>query len=128
MAGSSLNAGNFAAARRRFGDMWARPQWRMAAAALQKFTKPNPGDRLWYDPRDVSFLQEDEKDAAEILSLEAKTIRTLIDGGFAADDVVRAVKAGDLLQLVGKHSGLYSVQLQEAGTVVPPSGPPNPVA
>lgn len=127
MQGSSLNSGNFSAARRRFGDMWARPQWRSVCAALQRFTTPNPGDRLWYDVHDVSFLQEDEKDAADILLTQAKTIRALTDGGFQPDEAVRAVTSGNLLSLVGQHSGLYSVQLQEAGAGAPPQESANPV-
>lgn len=116
LAGSSLNQGNFAAARRRFGDVTMRPHWRSAAAALQPFADVRPGNRLWYDARDVSFLQEDEKDEAEIQQMQAGTIARLLDAGFSPDDAVKAVTAGDLLSLVGKHSGLYSVQLQPAGT------------
>lgn len=115
LAGSSLNAGNFAAARRRFGDVTMRPHWRSAAAALQPFADVKPGNRLWYDARDVSFLQEDEKDEAEIQQMQATTINALLTAGFKADEVVKAVTAGDLLSLVGQHSGLFSVQLQAAG-------------
>jgi phage portal protein BeeE len=115
LAGSSLNAGNFAAARRRVADIWLRTQWQSAATALSPFAKPPTGNRLWYDGRDVPFLQEDERDAAEIQAAQATTIRTLVDGGFFADDVVTAVTNGDLKSLVGKHSGLFSAQLQEPG-------------
>ncbi len=115
MQGSSLNAGNYSAARRRFADGWARPQWRSAAAALSSIAPPPAGARLWYDPRDVSFLQEDEKDAADIQGRNAETIARLTDAGYDPDAVVRAVTSGDLAGLVGQHSGLYSVQLQPAG-------------
>lgn len=115
LAGSSLNAGNFAAARRRFGDVTMRPHWRSAAAALQPFADVKSGNRLWYDARDVSFLQEDEKDEAEIQQMQAATISSLLTAGFTPDEVVKAVTAGDLLSLVGKHSGLFSIQLQPAG-------------
>jgi phage portal protein BeeE len=115
MQGSSLNAGNYSAARRRFADGWARPQWRSAAASLQTLAPPPTGARLWYDPRDVSFLQEDEKDAADIQGRNAETIARLTDAGYDPDSVVRAVTAGDLAGLVGQHSGMYSVQLQPAG-------------
>jgi hypothetical protein len=45
-----------------------------------------------------------------------------VDAGFEADSVVQAVTAGDLTRLV--HSGLFSVQLQPAGSTQPalPSG------
>jgi phage portal protein BeeE len=121
MQGSSLNAGNYTAARRRFADGWARPQWRSAAASLQTLAPPPAGARLWYDARDVSFLQEDEKDAAEIQGRNAETIARLVDAGFRADEVVQAVTSGDLGALAGAHSGLYSVQLQPAGTGTDPT-------
>ena len=121
MQGSSLNAGNYSAARRRFADGWARPQWRSAAAALQSLAPPPAGARLWYDPRDVSFLQEDEKDAADIQGRNAETIARLTDAGYDPDAVVQAVTSGDLAGLVGQHSGLYSVQLQPAGAGTDPT-------
>jgi len=80
------------------------------------------GAHLWYDDRDVSFLREDVKDQAEIQSVEAQTIKALIEAGFAPDDVVGAVRAGDLSRLVGKHTGLTSVQLQRPGATTPQIG------
>lgn len=116
LQGSSLNAGNFNAAKRRFTDGTVRPNWRSASAALETLVPPPAGSRLWYDTRDVAFLQEDQKDEAEIQSSHAETIRRLVDAGFEPDAVVAAVTSGDLRSLQGKHSGLYSVQLQPAGS------------
>ena len=115
LQGSSLNAGNFAAAKRRFADGTIRPLWRIASASLETITPPPPGARLWYDARDVPFLQEDQKDEAQIQSQQATTINSLVSAGFAPDEVIAAVTGGDLRRLVGAHSGLYSVQLQAAG-------------
>jgi hypothetical protein len=53
------------------------------------------------------------QDAASIVSTQAATMRTLIDGGFDPDSVVDAVPRGDLSRLV--HSGKLSVQLQPPG-------------
>lgn len=114
LAGSSLNQGNFNAARRRFADMTIRPLWRTAAASLAKFADVPGGSRLWYDARDVSFLQEDAKDAAEIEAVKAQTIRTLVDGGFEPASVIRAVDTQDMTLLV--HTGKVSVQLTEPGS------------
>jgi phage portal protein BeeE len=117
LAGSSLNAGNFNAARRLTADKALRPLWRMAASALETVLTVPPGSRLWFDDRDIAFLREDRKDLAEIQATEGQTIRTLIDAGYEADSVVAAVKAQDWSLLT--HSGLFSVQLQKPGSDVP---------
>ena len=114
LAGSALNAGNYTAARRRFADGTIRPLWRNAAGALSVLLdSPDPVARLWYDDRDVSFLQEDVLDEAEIRGRDAATMRTLVDGGFDPQSVIDAVTVGDLALL--QHSGNLSVQLQPPG-------------
>jgi hypothetical protein len=73
-----------------------------------------PSDsRLWYDDRDIPFLQEDEKDDADIQQVQAATIRTLVDAGFTWESAVQAVTNGDMKML--SHTGLFSVQLQAPG-------------
>lgn len=126
MSGSSLNSGNYNSAKRQFADMTLRPQWRSAAAALSKpaIVVVPGGSRLWYDDRDIMFLHEDAKDAAEIQHTTATTMKALIDSGFDADAVIDAVSAGDLLRLKGKHTGFFSVQLQPPGSAIPSSVPP----
>lgn len=119
MQGSSLNQGNYGAAKRQFADMTLRPLWRSACGALSQFASVPDGFRLWTDTRDVAFLAEDSKDEAEILAAHAQTIRTLVDAGFAPDLVIAAVQAGDLSRLRGAHSGLYSIQLQPPGGIQP---------
>jgi phage portal protein BeeE len=110
---------NYGQARRRFADGTMHPLWQNVAGSFAPLLADTPalrqpGVRLWYDSRDVPFLREDEKDAAAIAETEARTIRTLVDGGYTPDSVMQAVLAGDFGLL--KHSGLYSVQLQAAGT------------
>ena len=112
---------NYASARRKFGDHWARPQWRSACAALATITEVPDGAELWYDDRDISFLREDQKDAAEIQSTRAGTINTYITAGFTAESAVAAVVNDDETQLV--HSGMVSVQLQPPGGGVPEVDP-----
>lgn len=124
LQGSSLNAGNYAMARRRFADLTMRPLWRNAASSLESIVDVPEGARLWYDDRDIPFLQEDVKDAADIMSVNAAAIRTLSDAGAKWDAVIDAVIAGDLARLKGQHSGLYSVQLQPPGSTLPPVTPP----
>jgi hypothetical protein len=111
MAGSSLNAGNYQAARRSFADGTMRPLWRQAAGALQSILRVPGGAELWYDPRDIAFLKEDEKDAAQIRQMNSTTARNLIDAGFDPDAAIDAITSDDFTQLMGKHTGLTSVQL-----------------
>ena len=106
---------NYGEARRSMADMLLRPSWGSLAGALSKIV-PVPSDaELWYDVRDVSFLQEDAKDDAEIQQTHAQTINTLILAGFKADAVVDAVTAFDLERLEKKHTGLVSVQMHKPG-------------
>lgn len=114
LQGSSLNEGNYGMARRRFADVSMRPSWKSAVGALSTLVPTPDGSRLWYTDRDVAFLQEDVKDEADIREAQARTIRTLVDAGYTPESAVSAVIDGDFTTLV--HSGLYSVQLQAAGT------------
>lgn len=114
LQGSSLNEGNFSAARRLTADKFYRPHWRSVSAALARIVDVPADARLWVDTADIAFLQEAGKDAAERQSMEADTIHNLVAGGFLPETVVAAVAAGDWSLL--KHSGLYSVQLQPANT------------
>lgn len=123
LAGSSLNQGNYSAARRSLADITMRPLYRSAAAALETIV-PAPQvkgpSKLWYDDSGVAFFREDRGDAATIQSTQAQTIKAYIDAGFDPESVIAAVEAEDRSLL--KHSGLYSVQLQPAGTTTPPTG------
>lgn len=119
LQGSSLNQGNFMAARRLMADRTLRPLWRNLASSLEVIVPPPSGARLWYDDRHIPFLAEDVKESAEVQALESQTMRTLLDGGWLADSVKAAVLAHDWSLL--KHSGLFSVQLQPPGTSEPES-------
>lgn len=105
---------NYGQARRRFADATIHPLWQNAAGTMQRVAnRPDDGARLWYDSTDVPFLREDEKDAAEIAEVTARTIRTYVDGGYEPASVVAAVEANDLRLL--NHTGWFSVQLQQPG-------------
>lgn len=116
LQGSSLNAGNYGQARRRFADATMRPLWGSAAEALSVLLPAPSGARLVVEDRFTSFLQEDVKDEAEIRGQHAMTIRQLVDAGYAPDAAVTAAIDGNFAALRGQHSGLFSVQLQEPGT------------
>jgi phage portal protein BeeE len=120
MQGSSLNAGNYGASRRLFGDAKVRP---LLGAFVEAFSTllPVPADsRLWYDDSGVSFFQEDVTDEANIRAVRASTIRSLIETGYDPDSAVLAVTTGRYESLLGEHSGMTSVQL------IPPVDPDAP--
>jgi hypothetical protein len=111
---------NYGQAKRAFGDLAMRPMWRNACGSLQRIVDlpRGQGVRLWYDPSDISFLQEDATDTAAALQADATTIAILVKEGFEPDSVVKAVNAGDMTLL--KHTGLVSVQLQPPGSASQP--------
>ena len=113
LSGSSLNAGNYGSAKRRFVDGTIRPLWRNVAGSLSSLIDIPAGAELWYDARDIAFLREDAKDAAEIFQTEASTVAALVREGFTPESAAAAVAAQDVGLLV--HSGLLSVQLQPPG-------------
>ena len=121
LQGSSLNAGNYTATRRTAADSMLRPLWGDYFETMSKLVTVPRGAELWYDDRDIEFLQEDQKDNAEIQSTRAQSIRTLTDAGYESESVVEAVVNDDMSLLT--HSGLFSVQLQEAG--ISPTQEPN---
>lgn len=112
LSGSSLNAGNYSTARRRFADGTIIPLWGGAADALSSIIAVPDNSTLACDPRDVAFMKDDEKDAAAIRQADAATAKSLIDGGWDADAIVDYLGSDDISRLAGKHTGMTSVQLQ----------------
>jgi hypothetical protein len=120
MQGSSLNAGNYNAAKRSTVDTTFRHLWQNASGSLEQLVSPpDDASRLWYDARDVPFLHEDQKDAADIQQLKATTITMYVREGFTPESAIAAVDADDRTLLV--HTGLVSVQLQPPGAGQPPA-------
>lgn len=123
LAGSSLNTGNYSAARRAFADGTMRPLYGSAAGALETIApapQGNGASKLWYDDTQVAFFREDRADAANIQFTRAQAMRQLVDAGWTPESVNDAFEAEDMSLL--KHSGLYSVQLQPAGAAKPSVG------
>lgn len=122
LSGSSLNEGNFSAARRSFGDAWIAPTLQDLSASLAPLVNVPADAELWFDTVDMPLLREDAKDAAEIAQTKAIAIRQLIESGWDPKTAVATV-APEWTSL--KHTGLVSVQLQEPGVnPQPQSGPP----
>lgn len=128
MQGSSLNAGNYTAAKRNFVDTTGRDLWQNWCGSIQQmdtFQPPRKASRLWYDGRDIPFLHEDQKDAAEIQQTRAATINSYVTNGWTPESAVTAVAQDDVTLL--EHTGAFSVQLQPPGTTpegVSPDGAP----
>lgn len=127
LQGSSLNAGNFNAAARLTANTTLRPWWRNACASLQTLlTPPSGGAELWYDDSRISFLYDDATDLAEIRSKNAVALRQLLDAGYEPDAAAEYLRTDDLGRLIGRHTGLFSVQLQPPGTGSPSDSPDGP--
>jgi hypothetical protein len=120
LQGSSLNAGNFAAARRVTTDRTLDWLWESCASSFEPLVAPQRQARLAIDKRDIPFCREDAKDASEIQATQANTIHTYIAAGFEPSSVVAAVDANDRSLLA--HTGLFSVQLQPAGSLTEGKG------
>jgi phage portal protein BeeE len=120
LSGSSLNAGNFNSARRRFSDGTMVHLWTNAATSLEVLLGRPPGASLWFDSR-VPFMREDAEDLAGIQQKQAQTIVALVKDGFTPESAVAAVMKNDFNLLV--HTGLISVQLVPgSGTAPSPNG------
>jgi hypothetical protein len=122
LQGSSLNTGNFGAARRITADKTFRPLWRNFAGSMAPIVNVPPDAELYYDDRDIAFLREDRKDAAEIQQMKAETITKLVREGFTWQSAKAAVESEDMGLL--EHSGLYSVQLQSPAALGLANGQP----
>lgn len=118
---------NYLSARRRFADGTMRPLWGNFCGSIAPIIDVPQRAELWYDESGVAFLREDQKDVAQISALQTVAIRQLVDAGFEPDAAVAAIMSADLDQLTGKHTGLYSVQLQPPGDGTnPASSEPTP--
>jgi len=119
---------NYGQAVRAFSDHTIQHLWIHAAGVLGQIVDVPAGQELWLDTRHIAALQADAMDEAKIRQTDAGTIRSLTDAGFTPESVIAAVINGDFKAL--KHSGLFSVQLQEAGADEPdddtPSDEPDP--
>lgn len=114
LSGSALNAGNYAQTRRMWADSWFQPYAQGFCAAASRIINVPTGAELTFDPDRVLMLQEDQKDAADIRQTDAQTLRTLVDAGWEADAALEFVRgSGSHAALIGKHTGLPSVQLQQ---------------
>lgn len=114
LAGSSLNQGNFQAAKDMFADGLLHPLWSSLSSAYETILGPPPNSRLWYDVRDVEFLRRAKTEQAEIIATRARVLTRLVQDGFTVKSSVRFIETDDWGVL--EHTGLLSVQLQPPET------------
>lgn len=124
LQGSSLNAGNFGAARRIWADSWIYPTLQDLAASLSTLVNVPTDAELWPVTTDMPILREDARDAADIEQIKALTITKLATNGFTRRSSIAAVMAGDMTLLV-EDPNWVSVQLQPSGGT-PPVAPALP--
>jgi|SRR5215471_8919695 len=93
--------GTYQDAIRQFGDLWARPQWRMLCAALEHLI-PGPAQnpavpvRLWYDVSGIAALREGELSRAQSYLVKAQGLASTIQAGMTRESAIKAADAGDL--------------------------------
>lgn len=119
---------NYGQARRAFADLAMRPLWRSFAGALAQIIDVPADADLWYDDSDISFLQEDVKDAADIISVNSATINGFLREGWTPESAKAAVIAGDLSLLKHRGPEFLSVQQQQAVVKPPTESPTEPTA
>ena len=112
LAGSSLNSGNYGATRRMWADGWFHGYATSLCASFERIVARPQSAELTFDPERVLFLQEDAKDAADIMAVKATALQALDSAGYQADSAVTALANGDISALIGGHDGLQSVQRQ----------------
>lgn len=112
---SASTYANYASAHRAFADLTMRPLWLEAVRSLSKLMQPPQGFELWYDVSDVSALQADALDDAQVQQAQFTTMEIGVRTGFDPDTVAQAVTTGDTSKVIGNHTGKVSVQLQEPG-------------
>lgn len=114
LQGSSLTSGNYSQVRRQWADKWFSPTADSLCESLEDIVpRPFDADLSWVRSA-VTFLQEDEKDAAEIRQANAVTARQLVEAGYEPSSVVEYLETDDLSKLT--HTGNVSVQLQPPGS------------
>ena len=123
LSGSTLNAGNYKVAARGFIDRTIRPLWHSFANAIEPLIdppKPRKGNgspaRLTVDEREVSVLNDDRLEDADIMGKHTTTFNTLITNGCTFESAQEYIVTGDFTVL--KDSGYKSVQLYKPGELL----------
>ena len=94
--------GDYAAAIRKLADLWARPRWREACAALEHLV-PTSADlgpvRLWFDVSGIAALREGELSRGQTVLVKAQAVASFVTAGYTRESAIAAADSGDLSQL-----------------------------
>jgi len=101
---------NYAQAMRRFAEMTMHPLWGFAFGDLASIVPVPAGAELWYDASRIPALQQDAKDAAEILNMKVNAAGALIRAGYQPELVAAACGLPDI-----PHTGNIPVTLYQDG-------------
>ncbi len=116
MQGSTLNEGNYGAQKQVFSDLTMESLWGIAAQSLAQLVVVPSGAELVADKRNVPFLAEDKKIAAETFALKMQALNAGLMSGYDSDALIEAVDTLDVRKLLGAHNGLPSVQQQSSAS------------
>lgn len=120
---SALGVSNYKPAAEGFVDRTMRDLWHSFCDALEPVVgEPHDkegvvirGQRLWYSDADISVLNRDRKEDADIMSSNLTAIMAATTQGATFESAKLAVQSGDIKKL--KHTGDRSVQLQQESEV-----------
>jgi phage portal protein BeeE len=83
----------------KFGNTWARPQWRSVCGALAQLVTVPAGNRLWYDTSDIAALQDSETTRAQAALVRAQALLAAYQAGYDRQSAIAFVDSGDVGQL-----------------------------
>src|SRR5215468_712638 len=82
----------------KFANVWARPRWRSACAALSQIVDVPAGNRLWFDTSDIFALQDGEMEKGQTALVKSQGLLALRQAGYTHESAITAVDALDLSQ------------------------------
>ena len=97
--GTTSGSQGYEVAMRRMADIWARPSWRSACAALEVLV-PHAADRsgvrLWYDVSGIAALREGELARAQGTLVRSQALAAFVNAGFTRESSIAAAESGNL--------------------------------
>src|SRR5215475_10128541 len=83
----------------KFANVWARPRWRSACAALSQIVDVPAGNRLWFDTSDIFALQDGEMEKGQTALVKSQGLLALRQAGYTRESSVAFINSGDVSAL-----------------------------